>query len=85
MVGGPPARAAKRWRLGSLRRPPNDEQLTGRLVAVAVLGFLLFVPPLLAQFDRVATVFGVPVLWAYLFLAWAGVIGLIAAIVRRSG
>lgn len=66
-------------------RPPDDEQLTGRLVAVAVFAFLLFVPPLLAQFDRVSAVLGVPVVWAYLFLSWAGVIGLIAVIVRRSG
>ena len=66
-------------------RPPDDEQLNGRLVSVAVLGFLLLVPPLLAHFDRLSAVLGVPVLWAYLFVVWASVIGLIAAIVRRSG
>jgi hypothetical protein len=63
----------------------NDERLTGRLAAVVMFGFLLFVPPLLALFDHHAWVFGVPVLWAYLFLAWAVVIGLVAVVGRRSG
>jgi hypothetical protein len=62
----------------------DDEQLSGRLTAVAVLGFVLIVPPLLAQFDRVGLVFGVPVLAAYLFLVWAVVIGLVAVIGGRS-
>jgi hypothetical protein len=63
----------------------NDEQLTGRLVAVGVLGFLLFVPPLLTLFDRRMWVFGMPALWVYLFLAWAVVIALVATAGRRSG
>lgn len=62
----------------------DNEQLTPRLVAVAALGFLLFAPPLLSLFDHRTRVFGAPVLWAYLFLAWAVVIGLVAVIVRRS-
>lgn len=66
-------------------RDDDDEQLIGRLVAVVMFGFLLFVPPLLTLFDRRAWVFGLPGLWAYLFLAWAVVIGLVAAVGRRSG
>jgi hypothetical protein len=54
-----------------------------RLVAVGALGFLLFGYPLMALFDRDATVLGVPVLWAYLFGAWALFIGGTAALVRR--
>lgn len=53
---------------------------TPRLVAAALLGFLLFNYPLLALFDTEAIVLGVPVLWAYLFLAWALLIALVAAI-----
>ena len=52
----------------------DDEQLTGRLVAVAALRFVLIVPPLLAQFDHMDQVFGVPTIWAYLYLVWAVVI-----------
>lgn len=62
----------------------NDKQLAGRLVVVALLGFVLVVPPLLAQFDHVGRVFGIPVLEAYLFLVWAVVIGLVAFISGRS-
>jgi len=62
----------------------DDEQLTGRLTAVAALGAVLIVPPLLAQFDHVDRVFGVPVLWAYLYLVWAIMIGLVAFIGGRS-
>ncbi len=53
------------------------------MVATAALGGLLFGYPLLAVFNVPATVFGVPVLWAYLFLAWAMVIALIALALRR--
>lgn len=62
----------------------DDEQLGLRLLAVAMLGFVLTVPPFLARFDRMGQVFGVPVIAAYLFLVWALVIGLIAVIVGRS-
>ncbi|MEU6084320.1 hypothetical protein [Streptomyces sp. NPDC047108] len=62
----------------------NDERLAGRLVAVAALGLVLIVPPLLAQFDRADRVFGVPLLWAYLYIVWAVVIALVAVIGGRS-
>jgi hypothetical protein len=64
--------------------PRSDDRLAARLTAVAALGFLLFVPPLVAVFDRGAQLAGVPVIWVYLFLAWAVVIGLVAAAVRRT-
>jgi hypothetical protein len=62
----------------------DDERLAGRLVAVAALGMVLIVPPLLAQFDRPDRIFGVPVLWAYLYAVWAFVIVLVAVIGGRS-
>jgi hypothetical protein len=63
----------------------NEPDTTRRLVAVGILGFLLFNYPLLALFDVPARVLGVPVLWAYLFLAWIALIALVVLIVRRSG
>lgn len=54
------------------------------LVAAAGLAFLLFNHPLLAVFDVPGRVLGVPVLWAYLLGAWAGVIGLLAWLSRGS-
>jgi hypothetical protein len=54
-----------------------------RLVALFLLGALLFNYPLLALFDRAATAFGVPVLYVYIFCAWALLIGLLALVIER--
>ena len=51
-----------------------------RLACLFVLGCALFCYPLLAVFNVHAMVFGVPVLYAYLFSAWLLVIVLAAAI-----
>jgi hypothetical protein len=62
----------------------NRSTLTStRLAAVFLLGLLLFNYPLLALFGRPGDVAGVPLIYAYLFLAWALVIGLLAWIVER--
>jgi hypothetical protein len=55
-----------------------------RLVVVFLLGVLLFNYPLLALFDRAAVVLGVPLLYAYIFCAWALVIALLALVVERG-
>lgn len=55
-----------------------------RLIAVFFLGWLAFNYPLFALFDRDATLVGVPVLYVYVFAAWALLIALMAAIVRKA-
>ena len=57
---------------------------TQRLVALFLLGLLLFNYPLLALFNRAAEAFGIPLVYAYIFCAWALVIGLLALVVERS-
>jgi hypothetical protein len=52
------------------------------LVAAAALGLLLFNFPLLAVFSVDVRLLGVPVLWAYLFVAWGLFIALVAWIMR---
>lgn len=54
-----------------------------RLAALFALGVLLFNYPMLALFDRPATVLGVPTVFAYLFTAWALLIALAAWVVAR--
>jgi hypothetical protein len=54
-----------------------------RLAAVFLVGCLLFNYPLLALFNKATAVLGVPLLYAYIFIAWLGIIGLIALIVER--
>ncbi|GAA3203695.1 hypothetical protein [Actinocorallia longicatena] len=63
----------------------RDDRLSSRLVAVTVLGFLLLGPPILSLFDHGGLVLGVPLVWVYVFLAWAAVIGVVAALTSRAG
>jgi hypothetical protein len=49
-----------------------------RFVALCMLGVLLFNYPFLALFNVSGTVFGVPVLYAYIFSAWTVLIALMA-------
>jgi hypothetical protein len=54
-----------------------------RLVALFLLGVLLFTPPLLALFNTATRVLGLPALYLYLFVAWGAVIVLAALAVER--
>jgi hypothetical protein len=56
-----------------------------RLLALFLLGCLLFNYPLVALFNVRATIAGIHVLNAYLFSAWALLIVMVAAIVERDG
>ena len=55
-----------------------------RLVALFLLGCLLFNYPLLALFNVPGSLFGVPILYAYIFIAWAALIGLVAVVMERE-
>jgi hypothetical protein len=62
-------------------RPPSiDHQ---RLIAAFILGAVLFNYPILSLFNKTGSLFGIPLLYVYIFAAWAGVIGLVAWIVGR--
>ena len=54
-----------------------------RLAALFLLGALLFNYPLLDLFADAGRVFGVPVLYVYVFAAWALLIGLMALVVEK--
>lgn len=55
-----------------------------RFVALCMLGLLLFNYPILALFNVTGTVLGVPVLYAYIFIAWAALIGLMAFVAESN-
>jgi hypothetical protein len=55
-----------------------------RLVALFVLGCLLFSYPLLSLFNVGGTVAGIPVLYAYLFSVWILLIALMILVVERG-
>ncbi|TMH72493.1 MAG: hypothetical protein E6H57_03280 [Betaproteobacteria bacterium] len=54
-----------------------------RFVALCMLGLVLFNFPVLALFNVGGTVLGVPVLYAYIFAAWALLIALMARVAER--
>lgn len=56
-----------------------------RLVALCMLGLLLFNYPILALFNVNGAVFGIPVLYFYIFTAWALLIVLIKRVIDRGG
>jgi hypothetical protein len=57
---------------------------TARLVGLCMLGCLLFNYPILALFNRPATFFGIPALYAWIFGAWIVLIALMAHAVERE-
>jgi len=61
----------------------KEEAKPQRFVALCMLGMLLFNFPILALFNVPGTVLGVPVLYAYIFMAWAALIALMAFVAER--
>jgi hypothetical protein len=62
----------------------DDKAKESRFIALCVLGLVLFNFPVLALFNVDATVLGVPLLYAYLFAAWALLIALMGYIAERK-
>ncbi len=61
----------------------SDEAKGQRFVALCMLGMVMFNFPMLALFNVSGTLLGVPVLYAYIFIAWAMLIGLMALVANR--
>jgi len=63
----------------------SDSESKGqRFVALCMLGMVLFNYPILALFNVTGTVLGVPVLYVYVFVAWAALIALMAWIAESG-
>ena len=62
----------------------ESERRAPRLVALCMLGCLLFNYPILALFNVHGTLLGIPVLYAYIFFVWALLIALMAFAVERG-
>ena len=54
-----------------------------RLAAVFLLGWLLLNYPLLSLFNKSGEIFDVPVLFIYIFAAWAVLIALMAYVIEK--
>jgi len=53
-----------------------------RLVALSMLGCLVFNYPILALFNGPGNVLGIPLLYAFIFAAWGLLIALMALVVE---
>lgn len=63
----------------------NRSAITGqRLAAVFLLGCVLFNYPLLSLFNKPEEIFDVPLLYIYIFGAWAFLIGLMAYVIEQQ-
>jgi hypothetical protein len=56
-----------------------------RFMALCMLGMVMFNYPILALFNVSGSLFGVPVLYAYLFIAWAALVALMAYVAESGG
>ena len=63
----------------------NFETRGQHFVALCMLGMLLFNYPILALFNVPSTLFGVPTLYAYVFIAWAALIASMAYLAESGG
>jgi hypothetical protein len=63
---------------------PRRHLVSHRLIAVFLLGGLLFNYPLLAVLDRFSSLGGLPSTFVWLMVAWLFLIVLMALIVERS-
>lgn len=63
----------------------RSNNLGQRLASVFLVGCIMLNYPILFLFDRPTDVFGVPLLYLYLFAAWAILIALVAWMTERTG
>lgn len=64
---------------------PHSDLKAQRLAALFLLGCLLFNYPLLQLFARDDSIAGIPLLYVYIFSAWAALITLIALVAESRG
>ena len=62
----------------------ENERKGQRLIALFIFGCLLFNYPVLSLFNAAREVFCVPVLYAYIFAAWALLVALMALVVEKN-
>lgn len=61
----------------------NRSSVTGqRLTAAFLLGCVLFNYPVLSLFNKPGEIFDVPLLYLYIFAAWALLVGIMACVIE---
>jgi len=63
---------------------PESKQQNERLIVMFIIGLISLNYPLLSLFSKVKLIFGIPVLYLYLFVFWIIFIVCIAIIVEKT-
>ncbi len=58
--------------------------ITRRFIGLFLLGYLLFNHPIISLFNLPHMIFGIPLLYAYIFMVWVLLIFLVALIVSAN-
>jgi hypothetical protein len=66
--------------MGEGESEPDSQPRAARFIALCMLGVVLFNFPVLALFNVGSMLFGVPVLYVYIFVAWSALIALMALV-----
>jgi hypothetical protein len=62
----------------------SDRSKNGPLTAIFFLGVLLLTYPILSLFDQSMLLFGIPLLYLYLFAVWTGLIVLVIFVTQGA-
>jgi hypothetical protein len=64
--------------------PRRPQRIAERWIGLFLLGFVCFMPPIVGIFSKPATLFGIPLLYWWLFAVWGALILLAARTAERG-
>jgi hypothetical protein len=64
---------------------PESHRKSERLIGMLIVGVIALNYPLLSLFSKIKLIFGIPMLYLYLFLFWAIFIICVALILEKRG
>ena len=63
---------------------PESKRQNERLIVMVIIGVIALNYPLLSLFSKAKLIFGIPVLYLYLFIVWFIFIGCVAVILEKN-
>jgi len=63
---------------------PEVKRQNERLIGILIIGVIVLNYPLLSLFSKVKLIFGVPVLYLYIFVVWSIFIGCVALVLEKK-
>ncbi|MBC8317326.1 MAG: hypothetical protein H8E41_05430 [Desulfobulbaceae bacterium] len=64
--------------------PEVKRRQNERLIVILIIGVIALNYPLLSLFSKVKLIFGIPVLYFYLFTVWTVFIGCVALVLEKT-